>query len=488
MSTPRILSWMLSTFAVTALLLAGTVLLSRSTTAIALPALTFTTLHSFDNFNGAKPYSWVPQATDGNFYGTTWAGGATGNGTVFKLTPNGKETRYSFCMQSGCPDGAQPYAGLVEASNGDFYGTTSSGGAHLGGTVFKITESGILTTLYSFCPQTGCADGYESEAGLVQASNGDFYGTTAFGGVNTCGQSTCGTVFKITPKGVLTTLHTFDETDGATPVGTMIQGTDGDLYGSTCCHGGTVFKITPGGTLTDLHNFCSKSNCADGSGVFGTLVEGSDGEFYGTTAGSAPPYHAGTVFKITKSGKLTTLHVFDNTDGNEPVAGLVLGSDGNFYGSTVSGGANNDGTIFEMTSSGTLTTLFSFLRDGSNGLSPWESLVQGTDGSFYGTTLYGGGKNACPSACGTVFSLSVGLAPFVKTRPMVGEVGSAVEILGTNLTGTTSVRFNGISARFAVVSRYLITAVVPSGASTGVVQVLTPSGALSGNLPFRVQP
>src|SRR5580658_3905800 len=463
-------------------------------TAIALPAQTLTSLFSFDGTDGADPYAGLVQATNGDFYGTT-NGGPTGTyGTVFKITLSGTlTTLYSFCSQSGCPDGEYPYAGLVQATNGDFYGTTSQGGANGNyGTVFKITPSGTLTTLYSFCSQTNCTDGYNPEGGLVQATNGDFYGTTSQGGAYLTEGYGYGTVFKITPSGTLTTLHSFDEADGNFPTAALVQATNGDFYGTTEEDGpngnGTVFKITPSGTLTTLYGF----DGTDGEYPVGGLVQATNGDFYGTTdAGGANSY--GTVFKITPGGTLTTLHSFcsqgsapDCTDGQEPRAGLVQATNGDFYGTTYAGGANGSGTVFKITLSGTLTTLYNFCSQSgcTDGADPYAGLVQDTDGAFYGTASEGGGA----SYDGTVFSLSVGLGPFVKTRPTSGKVGADVKILGTDLTGATSVSFNGTAAVFEVVSGAEITTTVPAGASSGTVQVVTPSGTLSSNVSFRVAP
>ena len=149
-------------------------------TATGLPAQTFTTLASFNGTNGNGPLAPLVQGTDGNFYGTTNAGGANSRGTVFKITPGGTlTTLYSFCSQTNCPDGDRPYAGLIQASDGNFYGTTRLGGASIYGTIFKITPGGTLTTLYNFCSQSFCDDGMAPEAGLIQASDGNFYGTTS---------------------------------------------------------------------------------------------------------------------------------------------------------------------------------------------------------------------------------------------------------------------------------------------------------------------
>src|ERR1022692_2084630 len=396
-------------------------------------------------------------------------------------------TLYSFCSQSGCPDGSDPIAGLVQATNGDLYGTTAKGGANGGGTVFKITPGGTLTTLYSFCSQTNCMDGVEPYAGLVQAANGDLYGTTVAGGANGYG-----TVFKITPGGTLTMVYSFCSqtncADGAYPEAGLVQAANGDLYGTTpqggANRGGTIFKITPGGTLTKLYSFCSEGvypACTAGLIPDAGLVQAANGDFYGTTEYGGANGNYGTVFKITPSGTLTTLHRFNYTDGEGPSAGLVQATNGDFYGTTLSGGANGEGTVFKITPSGSLTTLYSFCSQSgcTDGAFPEAGPVQGTHGDFYGTTFNGGANNS-----GTVFRLSVGLGPFVKPRPPFGKVGAAVKILGTNLTGATSVGFNGTAAVFEVVSSSEITTTVPAGASSGKVQVITPSGTLSSNAAF----
>jgi len=418
---------------------------------------TFNSLFSFDNGDGADPYAGLIQGTDGNFYGTTEDGGANcgegGCGTVFKITPSGKlTTLYSFCSQSNCTDGAYPYAGLIQATDGNFYGTAQSGGANGGGTIFKITPSGKLTTLHSF----DGTDGAYPYARLIQATNGNFYGTTQSGGADGDG-----TVFKITLGGKLTTLHSFDGTDGAYPYAGLIQATDGNFYGTTESGGangdGTVFKITLGGKLTTLYSFCSQSNCTDGGYPYAGLVQATDGNFYGTTVNGGADGD-GRLFKITPGGKL-------------------------------SGGGSTYGTVFKITPGGELTTLHSF--DGTDGASPFAGLIQAANGSFYGTTEYGGSDDDCvgnggPIPCGNVFSLSLGLGPFVETNPTSGKVGTAVKILGTDLTGATSVTFNGTVAKFKVVSASLIKTTVPEGATTGEVEVKTPKGTLKSNVVFRV--
>jgi uncharacterized repeat protein (TIGR03803 family) len=461
-------------------------LLLSAATAIALPAQTFTTLVDFDGTDGQNPF-YVPlvQGTDGNLYGTTPYGGANRAGTVFKMTPSGTlTTLYSFCAQSDCTDGETPETGLVLGTDSNFYGTTYAGGSGAGctggcGTVFKITSGGKLTTLHSF-DETDGASPYGRA--LIQATNGSFYGTTSSGGV------VGGTVFKITSGGAFTLLHSFEGTDGSEPVGGVIQATDGNLYGTTNRGGadgvGTVFKITLAGTLTTLYSFCAQSGCTDGENPYTAgLVQASNGIFYGTTYDGGAN-NGGTVFKITSGGTLTTLYNFGSLDGFYPEAALIQATDGNFYGTTYLGGAGDEGSAFKMTSAGTLTTLHSFCSESgcADGGTPAGALVQATNGTFYGVTPGGGTTNGD----GTVFSLAVGLGSFVETLPTSGKVAAAVKILGTNLTGATAVSFNGTAATFRVVSSSEITTTVPSGATTGFVSVTTPGGTLSSNVTFRV--
>ncbi|MFY9741802.1 MAG: choice-of-anchor tandem repeat GloVer-containing protein [Candidatus Sulfotelmatobacter sp.] len=467
-------------------------------TAIASPAQnTFATLADFDSTNGANPEfpMSLVQGTDGNFYGTTELGGAIGSyGTVFKLSPS-LTTLYSFCAQTDCTDGDYPLGGLVQGTDGNFYGTTQQGGANGAyGTVFQITTGGTLTTLYSFCAQTDCTDGSYPMAGLVQGTDGNFYGTTQQGGANDAG-----TVFKVTSTGALTTIYSFcaqtDCTDGDAPYAGLVQGGDGNFYGTTQGGGandsGTVFKITSTGALTTLYSFCAQALCSDGSSPLAGLAQGANGDFYGTTQGGGANGSYGTVFQITKAGALTTLYSFcaqsGCTDGESPLATLTQATDGNFYGTTSEGGGskaciNGCGTLFKITATGQLTTLHSFaVTDGSD---PSGGLMQATNGLLYGTT-YGGGTDPL---YGTVFSLSAGLGAFVETRPTSGLVGATVTILGTNLTGTTSVSFNGTAAKFTVVSRSEITTTVPKGATSGKIEVTTPKKMLNSNAIFRVNP
>jgi uncharacterized repeat protein (TIGR03803 family) len=247
---------------------------------------------------------------------------------------------------------------------------------------------------------------------------------------------------------------------------------------------GTVFQITAGGKLTTLYSF---GGGADGAGPADALIQASNGKFYGTTsAGGANS--GGTVFEMTP-GKVRTIYSFCSlsscADGGTPLAGLIQATDGNLYGTTSAGGANGGGTIFRITTAGTLTTLYSFCSQTgcTDGDSPYEGLLQATNGALYGTTYYGGTDND-----GTIYSLSVGLGPFVQTVTTSGKVGAAVIILGNNLTGTTSVSFGRTAATFTVASDTEIKTTVPAGATTGTVAVTTPKGTLKSNVPFRVTP
>ncbi len=365
-----------------------------------------TNFWSFTNGkDGANPYAALVQGSDGNFYGTTYDGGARGNGTVFRISPGGSLSNlWSF---TGGIDGAYPGAGLAQGSDGNFYGTTSGSGSgpSANGTVFRISPGGSLTNLHVF----GGSDGANPYGGLVQGSDGNFYGTDYDGGAH--GE---GTVFRMSPSGSYTSLYSFGNspTDGQSPVAGLVQGSDGDFYGTDYDGGmngyGTVFQISPSGVLTTLWTF---ANGVDGANPYGGLVQGSDGNFYGTTSGSGSgPSGNGTVFRITPSGSLTTLWSFlGSSDGGHPLAGLVQGSDGSFYGTTSGSGSGPSayGTVFRIAPCGSLTTLWSF-TNGVDGASSYAVPVQGLDGDFYGTTV---GSGSGPSPNGTVFQLSVPLNP-----------------------------------------------------------------------------
>jgi uncharacterized repeat protein (TIGR03803 family) len=356
---------------------------------------TFTTLHQFTGADGNYPYAGIVQGNDGSFYGTTIFGGVSNNGTVFKITSDGDFTTLHFFTGA---DGSTPYAGLVQSRNGNLYGTTRYGGPSGSfGTVFSMTPEGSLATLHSF---NNVNSGIFPN-GIMEGSDDNFYGTTSAGGTN----SAAGTVFSMTPGGAFTVLHFFVGTAGGrTPYGSLVQGCDSNFYG-TCSLGGangtgTIFRITSAAVFTNLHSFTSAT---DGASPYAGLVQGSDSNFYGTTRyGGRDVAHVGTVFRITPDGVFTNLYTFGGfADGAWPYGSLVQGSDGNFYGTTVTDGPNGYGTAFRITTNGISTILHAFgAADGSD---PYSPLVQGSDGNFYGTT-YGCGTN---SNYGTVFKITM---------------------------------------------------------------------------------
>ena len=477
--------------------------------ALTSSAQTFSSLLNFNATNGISPNGSLVQGLDGNFYGTTVEGGRAtpcpfaSCGTVFKITPGGTlTTLYNFCSQTKCTDGLEPGAGLVLGTNGNFYGTTGSGGVSSSacpqgcGTIFEITPQGNFQILHSFHG----TDGIFPDS-LIQGTDGNFYGTTS----TDSSPTGAGTIFTMTPTGMLTTLHLFNGTDGSFPFGALLQGTDGYYYGTTANGGahaeGTVYHIKPSGAYASIYSFCAVTLCPDGQQPNGGLVQGVNGDFYGTTTGGGQSTSCnggacGTVFEITSAGALTTLHSFGLADGEYPDSPLIQATDGNFYGMTHAGGnttlcvftrSTGCGTMFEITPAGTLTTLHSFAP--SQGISPAGALLQGTNGTFYGTTSEGGANNtACLDGCGTVFGLAVGLSPFVESLPPYGVVGSNIRILGSRLTGATSVTFNGTAATFTVVSGQYIKTTVPTGATTGEIQVITPTATLNSNIAFTVEP
>jgi len=412
----------------------------------------------------------IAQGRDGNFWSTTPVGGTNANGTAFSLTPGGKlKVIYDFTTTTG-----QPFSGLTLGTDGNFYGTTSNGGTPGAGTVFKLTPKGVLTTLYTF---TGGNDGKVPLAPPIEGTDGNFYGTTDQGGA-----SKVGTIYQITPSGKLTTMYQFDGPHGANPVGALVQGTDGNWYGTTVNGGaanwGTIFKIASSGnfTFTLLFSF----NFTDGGQPYAGLVQGSDGNFYGTTntGGSS---RAGVVFKITSKGSYTELYPLNgSTDGANPW-GLVQATDGNFYGDATNAG-NGYGTFFRITPKGKFTVCEDFNATlGANGrVTP----IQLTNGGLYGDTTTGGDK----VNTGVFYELDFGFKPFVSLLPTSGKIGAKIEILGQGFVPKkTEVSFNGAGAtQVNVMSATYITATVPNNATTGFVTVTTPTATLQSNKKFRV--
>jgi uncharacterized repeat protein (TIGR03803 family) len=378
---------------------------------VAHGGVTLTTLHSFSGPDGANPASGLVLGQDGNFYGTTSANDipSTNYGSVFRITPGGVLTNlYQF---AGGDDGAYPQTGLVLGSDGNLYGTTPYHGAFGWGTIFKISPSGDFATLVSLDSSAGSPGSL-----LVAGTDGNFYvvGNFGFG-------TGLGSVFSVTPGGVTNVLTYFYGTNGFTGWSSsrdmLLLGPDGNFYGATQYGGarfrgefaypacGTVFQMAPDGTLTTLASL----DGTNGAGV-DALIQGRDGDLYGLASNGGPGFidHPaggsggdGTIFKVTTNGTLSAVAFFNSTNGSGP-GSIMQASDGNFYGTTGSGGTNGGhGTVFKMTADGTLTSLLSF--NGTNGANPaYATLVQVADGTFYGTTDRGG-----PNNLGTVFRLTL---------------------------------------------------------------------------------
>jgi uncharacterized repeat protein (TIGR03803 family) len=433
---------------------------------IAVPvarAQTYTDLLNFDGKHGANPDTpqLLAQGRDGNLYGTTEVGNEE-FGVVFRIMPEGtsKVIHYFDGL-----DGSRSYSGLILGTDGSFYGTTAYGGSRHRGTVFKITPSGNVTTLHTF---SGGSDG-QPFAPPIQVADGDFYGVTDQ------------IAYKISRSGTFTALPSIG---GSPTVSPLLQAADGTILGTTGTGGafnyGMVYKLTNSGYET-IFSFDAHVPAYNAP-----LIQGSDGNFYGTTY-TGGNYRQGVVFKLTPKGAVTTLHNFPDPnypqDGAEPQAGLVLASDGNFYGVTTEGGTGTfgPGVFFKITAAGDYSILYNF--EAATGSAPASTPFQHTNGKIYGLTVYGGTNNM-----GVAYSIDLGLPPFVRFLPAFGTAGEIIEFLGQGFTGTTAVSFNGTAASFAVASDTYLTAVVPTGATSGTVTVTTPGSVLNSNQAFQVVP
>jgi uncharacterized repeat protein (TIGR03803 family) len=459
----------------------------------------FTVIHDFAGYeteSGAEP-SFAPiQATNGNFYGTTGSGGGGsctfGCGTIYQITSDDAFTvLYSFQY----PDWG-PSSILIQASDGNLYGMTAWGGGSPNcyetngcGTVYEITPAGAFSTVYSFNEAAGPSQ-------VMQASDGNFYGTTFYGGSSTNCSLGCGMIFQLTPGGTLTTVYSFGGSDGSQP-GAIIQASDGNFYGITLGGGasgdGTIFQLTASGTLTTLHSFSG----ADGIEPV-SLIQAKSGNFYGVTvAGGAN--NGGTVFEITSTGTLTPVYSFCAaercSDGNEPIT-LMQASDGNLYGTTLWGGNAREGggTIFEINGA-TLTTIHKFTptaRSYLGGNFPAGGLVQAADGNFYGTTVSGGTYNNCGNSCGTIFTFGPATATLSRTSSNFGsqalnETSAALSVTlknnGVTLLNVSNVALNG---EFGIASNECTGRSLTSGQECTVSVTFTPAalGLQNGTLSF----
>jgi uncharacterized repeat protein (TIGR03803 family) len=416
------------------------------------------------------------QASDGNLYGTTYSGGSYSNGSVFQYPLGGSaNTIYSFTNGA---DGANPQGNLIQGLDGNLYGTARFGGASSNGTAFRLSTSGAFTVLHTF---SGGADGGNPRSGFVLGSDGNLYGTTINGGKGS------GTVFKMSTNGTLNTLYSFSGSDGANPHTGLIQGKDGGLYGTTFAGGsknsGTIFRISLNGVFSSHYSFTGGN---DGATPDANLFQANDGNLYGTTIGGGSANY-GTIFQIPTNGtSITTLYSFTNgTDGSGPVAGLVQASDGLLYGSAEFGGNYSDGTLFRISTNGAFTELYAF-TGGDDGNEPFADMVIASDGNLYGSTFIGGSADS-----GSLFTMDTS-GNFVSafSFPGAGDGANPHCVLvqapngnmyGTGINGGT----NGQGAIFSLTTNGNVNTIFSftGGFSSGAPQsglVLAPDGSLYG--------
>lgn len=488
-------------------------------------------LYRFTGVDGNNPFTGLVIDAQGNLYGTTYGGGASNFGTVFKVDTTGKESvLYSF---TGGTDGAFPLAGLIIDAQDNLYGTAYMGGIAVGGenpyfgqgVVFKVDPTGKETVLYSFAG-VGAGDGGFPLGVLVMDAQGNLYGTTSQGGVTTCaaeeGSQSCGTVFKLDTNGNETLLHVFTGSggDGALPQGALAMDSQGNLYGTTlgagqpayeyCTFGcGTVFKVTATANETVVHSFGGEAT-ADGALPTGGLVIDAQGNLYGTTSQGGPlsDLNHGTVFKVDSNGNETVLYNFSagELDGYYPQASVVMDTQGNLYGTTFKGGnfgcpeATNlfpgCGVVFKVDTNGNQTVLYSFSgsESGPDGSEPQGGVVRDAQGNLYGTTAFGGdvgcaaaypgGSNFNYVGCGTVFKLT--LIPFSVGATAVTVSPGATAGNTSTITVTPSGGFTGSVTLTATITSSPAGAQDPPTLSFGSTSPVNITSAAAGTATLTI--
>ncbi len=435
-----------------------------------LPAQTYV---PFTQIDGGNPSSAPIQTPGGALLGATVTYGLFNAGTIYSVTPKGIAPFHQFyCVQySYCPEG-RPDGDFVVAADGTIYGTGTLPSATMAedafGTVYRITSDGVFTVINKFPARQ---DGVSVFGSLIQAANRDFYGVSYVGGANHAG-----TIIRMTADGVVTPLHSFcnDNTcpSPQTITGGLVEAANGDLYGLTRSNvspgNGTIYKLTPDGQYTTIYTFCPERDCPDGDTPVGSLIEAADGNLYGATRGAGTFHNRSAIFRVSADDEVSVLYTFPESFGQ--TLQLIAGSDGNVYGAAIGG------TIYRITLDGDPTVLYKF----PSSIGPPAALGQYTDGTLFAVTFAG------PNDIGALVFLNAGLPAFVKAQPGTGGAGSSVTILGTGLAGATSVTFGGAPAVFTVTSDFAISATVPAGATNGAVQVVTPKGTLSTDIPFFI--
>jgi uncharacterized repeat protein (TIGR03803 family) len=408
----------------------------------------------------------ISQGRDGAIYSTGTLNSQTKTDGAFRIGPLG-----SFHTLHQWTGGGKPYSGLDLATDDKYYGINEVGGTDKLGTVFRMTASGGVSTLYNFPGGSGGAFGMS----VMQSMEGDFYVSTSGGSYS---GDDHGSILRMTKDGNVTLLHAFTGSDGTGPM-VLVQGADFRFYGVTARggsgNGGTIFRISSTGDFEVLYNFN-----ANGAFPEAGLIQANDGNFYGTTSEGGSSNH-GVLFRITPGGAYTVLHNFSGkADGGAPAGRLVQATDGNLYGANVFGGAEFNGVLYGATLAGAVVAIHNF--SATDGVDAQAELMQHTNGRIYGSTSSGGEFNH-----GVFYSLDAGLAPFVTYLPVYGRAGAEVQILGQGFSDASRVSFNGIACNsVTVVSSTFLEAIVPAGATSGKITVTTSNGTLMSNKVFVV--
>ncbi len=469
---------------------------------------TLTALYSFCSVNpncadGSQPSPVIVLGTDGNLYGTTALGGANNTGTFFKMTLAGALTTIaSFPAGTSYGGGA-----LIQGADSNFYGTspgTKGGTNTTSGSVFKLTSDGTLSSVYTFCTAANCTDGADPEGSLIQGTDGNLYGTTFDGGANNSGS-----VYKLTTTGTLSTLYSFcavlsgsNCNDGNSPAAGVIQGSDGNFYGTTPLGGantfGSVYKLTPAGVLTTLYSLCAQTTCTDGKFSYGSLVEAQPNVFLGT-AQQGGANGKGLIFEIDNSGSspaASTLYSFcavtNCTDGRAPYAGLLKGSDGNFYGTTQLGGANSDGTTYSLdaglgsTPSFTLSATAVSVAPSSSG----TSTVTITDVNGFSASVALTVTSTLPTGVTAAFNPTSATTTSTLTfttdsTAVAGETSVTIQGVSGGITQTTTVDLTVTSASsgsYSLSAGAASPASINAGASATSTITVTPANGYTGTV------
>lgn len=448
-------------------------------------AQTVSTVYSFSNgSNPNSPVGVMAQGRNGSFYGVTQAGGTANTGDIYSISPAGVFTNlYSTTQTSG-----NNCTGLTLGTDGNFYGTCANGGTNDTGTIFKVTPAGTVTVLHNFAAEETTTDGCFPYSPPIQGTNGDLYGFAT-----SCGEGLAGMAYKITLAGVYTQLYSFQggPTDVDSPYGAPLQASDGDIWGTGVGGGsvdgnGGVFKLTTAGKETLVYSFQGQD--IDGSSPYAPLIEGTDGNFYGTTFLGGLNVNDGTVFKLTPAGKETVLYSFPNqTDGAFPRQPLTQGTNGLLYGvaTDCGGGGCSQAGLFDITTKGVYDNLYLFPLGPSNSEQPSSPLLLSTNGTLYGTAEAGGANGV-----GSVYRFSTAFSPFISLVNVTsGDVGAQVGILGQGFSSKSVVKFGGTEAtKTTLTGSTFILATVPTGALTGDVTVTTGSTVLSTLASYKVLP